>query len=291
MTRDFGRSYAPYNPPTYSRYELAAALAECLMATEHALDDLVGDDVGPAAEVHARAATSSRMAVRRFVRNHAAIYRLAKEFRGELKELGAPEKWFDRLSSRTTTARVLALEQVDDKTVRALKPEIFRLTEELLLEPFSRGVGHPRPARPLSNWEAAVAVAALFYSANEAVERFDRDAHRLSWDGWGPGVAARMSDLELNRVRIRAFAQNRESIERLRLTFEYELGHLGLDADECRETRNRIVRRSDHGHIPKPGEVYMAFPDVPKVHWAADAVQGMRMAGVLRGYPNGRFGG
>lgn len=42
------------------------------------------------------------------------------------------------------------------------------------------------------------------------------------------------------------------------------------------------------GAAPLPGQppaISAPFPDVPASHWAADAVESLRKAGIVRGYP------
>jgi hypothetical protein len=39
------------------------------------------------------------------------------------------------------------------------------------------------------------------------------------------------------------------------------------------------------------GPVSPPFPDVPKGHWAFEAVEKVRQAGIMIGYPDGTFGG
>lgn len=39
------------------------------------------------------------------------------------------------------------------------------------------------------------------------------------------------------------------------------------------------------------GPVSPAFPDVPPNHWAFEAVEKLRKAGIMIGYPDGTFGG
>jgi hypothetical protein len=38
-----------------------------------------------------------------------------------------------------------------------------------------------------------------------------------------------------------------------------------------------------------PGSVLSPFPDVPRDHWAHDAVERLHAAGILIGYPDGSF--
>jgi hypothetical protein len=41
--------------------------------------------------------------------------------------------------------------------------------------------------------------------------------------------------------------------------------------------------------IATPGEALRQFPDVPTNHWAASAIQELRAANILHGYPTGKF--
>lgn len=289
MTREFGRDYSPYSHATYSRYELAVALAGCLTATEAALDDLVGDDVGPAAEVHARTAAESRGTVLAFVKNGVALERLEKEFQVELKQLGAADKWSSRLSRRTTTGRVSDLFEVDQKTVSALEPEIGRLMRAVNLTsyPSERSFGRC----PVSSWEAAVAIHASLTMARDSMKEFEKGSSELAWNGWGPKAEARTKKVADALTSVRGFAVNKAAFDRMFKTFEWELAMLGVDARDVSQISQRVVARAPHLHMPRPGEVYMAFPDVPQDHWASHAVSQMRMQGILRGQPDGRFGG
>ena len=41
--------------------------------------------------------------------------------------------------------------------------------------------------------------------------------------------------------------------------------------------------------VATPGEALRQFPDVPPNHWAASAIQELRAANILHGYPTGKF--
>ena len=41
--------------------------------------------------------------------------------------------------------------------------------------------------------------------------------------------------------------------------------------------------------VATPGEALRQFPDVPTNHWAASAIQELRAANILHGYPTGKF--
>lgn len=282
--------FTPTHSPT-GRYEIAATLAQAISTAEAALTDLASDRVGPAAEVRARLTTRSLPVTRAFVANLDTLRRLTKEFRAELGEMGADERWvakkLDRLAASAGSAPVSNLLQADKKTVAQVEPEIERL-----IETFGIRISHkPIVRRPMLNWEAAIILHAIIAQSEKAVEEFDGKAARLAWDGWGSTVTARTADLQMDLRSARAMRTNEATVARLIDTFTYELGLLGLDVPAERQSVRRIANRAPHLHAPRPGEAYAPFPDVPQDHWAAKSIQNLRMAGILRGQPDGTFRG
>lgn len=279
--------------PTHSpsgRYEIAAALAQALSTAEAALEELASDRVGPAAEVRVRLTTRSLPIARAFVANLESLRRLTREFRTELLELGADERWvakkLDRLAASAGSAPVFNLLQTDRKTVAQVEPDIERLMDTFGIQWSHR----PIASRRMSNWEAAVILHAMIAQAEKAVEEFDEKATRLAWDGWGATVTARTADLQMDFRSARTLRTNQVTLTRLVDTFTYELGLLGLDVPREYRSIQRVANRVPHLHIPKPGEAYSPFPDVPQGHWSAKSIQNLRMAGILRGQPDGTFG-
>jgi hypothetical protein len=64
---------------------------------------------------------------------------------------------------------------------------------------------------------------------------------------------------------------------------------VGVDANSVRIRLGQAESVLRNGRSPRFGEAHEAFTDVPENHWASSSVQALRSAGLLRGYPSGRF--
>jgi hypothetical protein len=265
------------------RHEIASTLARSIALTESALDDLDSLTVGPAGE-------RSLNVVQAFVENLESLRRLSNTFSGELQELGLEPKEvtgrLNRMASRASSGRFGRILGADAKAVKQARPEIRQLVGAFGIQPLPPAI----PSYPVSRWELAVALGAISGYALQSIKSFDIEAPRLAWDGWGPTAAQRTDTVQKHLQTARTLAQNRSKIERLLDTFGYELGVLGYDVPAVRRSLDQIAKRAPHLHAPTPGEAYFPFPDVAQDHWAAKSIQNLRMAGILRGQPNGTFG-
>ena len=83
----------------------------------------------------------------------------------------------------------------------------------------------------------------------------------------------------------------RIAIELPRLIDEFapELRDNHLDPRRLKGQLQRDISRLLKMRIAIPGEAQRQFPDVPRDHWAASAIQELRSVGILHGYPTGEF--
>lgn len=72
--------------------------------------------------------------------------------------------------------------------------------------------------------------------------------------------------------------------------FRKELGQLGVDVPHYEAKLNRALNSLRTASLPKKGEAFTRFPDVPTKHWADEAVHNLRQEGILWGYSDGTFG-
>jgi hypothetical protein len=184
------------------------------------------------------------------------------------------------------TSIVSYASQASEATVKSARPEVDRLVRALEM---SVGSGHFR--RPYSRYEVAVFIYAAVATAEEAIQTFERESPEVARDGWSRKGAAHGESMAQAMRRLRAFRANQGTLQRLATSFRTELRELGVDVEAFPGKIASLSDRSSHLHPPLPGEAFLPFPDVPQGHWAYDAVQRLRKERILRGYPNGRYGG
>lgn len=93
-------------------------------------------------------------------------------------------------------------------------------------------------------------------------------------------------DIRADVDTVKGWPRFADVLLKLEQEFRAELVSLEVDmdaqADGIRRSKDLLIA------IPKRCEL---FPDVPKGHWAADALTELKRAGLVVGYPDGRFGG
>jgi hypothetical protein len=175
--------------------------------------------------------------------------------------------------------------QASEATVKSANPEVDRFVRAMEMPLNS---GHFR--RPFSRYEIAVILNAGYSIAEQATKTFASESDAYARDGWSLDGETHREAMNKALRQLRAFRESQPTYQRLLVSFRKELSDLGVE-DTLPQAATAIARRSLHLHPPIPGEAFLPFPDVPAGHWAAGALQTLRKARIVRGYPDGRFGG
>jgi hypothetical protein len=137
-----------------------------------------------------------------------------------------------------------------DKWIREI--EALSLLRSPIGQPITRG-----RTRPLSRYEVAVTADVIWGQAQQ-------------WSRWPPNDPLLwMAYLPLVREMISLLANELEELSRAHKQMLADL----VAAEEALFLQSRAA----------------PFDDVPRDHWAADAVDRLKWAGILRGYPSGGF--
>lgn len=151
-------------------------------------------------------------------------------------------------------------------SINSLKQKIDRLKELGLLVAYPDGLHHTE----FSRYEAAVAA----YAGLQEYKRLWADPKRRS-------------KAENRQVLLQGY----EDIEGLIRATPRELKSLGVDLNKTNTELDRIAAELKTAGFSIRRVQGLTFPDVPSNHWAADAVQILHKAGLIRGYPDGLFRG
>lgn len=82
--------------------------------------------------------------------------------------------------------------------------------------------------------------------------------------------------------------QELTAVARLFTEFKPELRQIGVRDERIQFAQNEIAART--GSTPSLKPIIAApFRDVPKTHWAFDAVERLRQSGIIIGNPDGKF--
>jgi hypothetical protein len=156
------------------------------------------------------------------------------------------------------------------------QPDVTFLRDEGFY--YSDGLGRRPPIR----WYVATKTAEAINQLSVFTDLTEDQAKGMSKgrDGKPAVLEQTVKHLERTIPRIRRLARG----------FSFELNQLGLSAPYVEGELARIENRLRWIRTPHFGEANGRFLDVPKGHWADEAVHGLRREGILRGYPDGRFG-
>jgi hypothetical protein len=80
-------------------------------------------------------------------------------------------------------------------------------------------------------------------------------------------------------------------LARARVEFASEIKSCGGDPPTMDRTIATFRPILERYRFPLTGSALQQFPDVPSNSWAASAVWNLRVKGILRGYPDGKFNG
>lgn len=141
-------------------------------------------------------------------------------------------------------------------------------------------VGYPAGRNTADSYGVAVAIRATTRHLGQIVERFESRLAEL------PPGPARDQVLE----RIVAISDWRYLIADLRnvtVSRRYEFTVMEVDVDALLTSQSEAARR----FLILTARANGPFADVPKDHWAAQAVDELRLAGILVGYPDLTFHG
>lgn len=150
---------------------------------------------------------------------------------------------------------------------------IADLQSEGVLVGYPDGLG--RGIRGSSRYATAVKV-------NAAYSRFHGAA-----DGWAKDQSSRDRKDEA-RWTVDQMRAGKKLITLVEY-FKLELTALGAFPDEMTTDIRKDILAID-ALQPKAGQVPQPFADVKSSHWASDAVRNLWAEGILRGYPDGKFG-
>lgn len=197
--------------------------------------------------------------------------RFISHFRKEIASLGtAPEGLSKKVTAGRKRAAELRLLYVSEVSPRARKtfPDIpenhwahealyelykFRLPPNKYVDPdLGRHTG-PGPVKSFAHWSEVI---------EEIVERLPASASLAP--------VPPDDDVFLGLARLCRF-------------FEPELKGLGANVSDLQQTIDKVIRTVEGRRRP--------LSDVPHSHWASEAISKLHSAGVLSGYPSGRFGG
>lgn len=159
---------------------------------------------------------------------------------------------------------------------------IGNLKKEGLLVGYPDGLGYRR-IEGANRYEYAVATHATYRYLQDSVGalRDELTSSRFRPSKPDQFTKAVIEDLAL----MSAWNPLVKDIERLAVEFTPELLELEVPKGFAEEVRQLKVSLAKLLSSSKP------FADVPSNHWAAEATNTLKRAGVLVGYPSGKFGG
>ncbi len=158
---------------------------------------------------------------------------------------------------------------------------VGRLKKEGLLVGYPDGLGYTRIAGA-NRYEYAVATHASFCYLQNSLVALRED---LTSPKFRPSTPNQFSKAVNEDIAIMSTWKPLVSdIERLAVEFAPELLELKVPAGLAQEVRKLNATLSKVLSSAKP------FTDVPSNHWAADATNTLKRAGILVGYPSGKFG-
>jgi hypothetical protein len=189
-----------------------------------------------------------------------------------------------------TRAQQIAVYRVDQKPELAW---VFESVHKLKLAGVADGFPdgyHWR--RVLTNRDVASGVHGTVEFLSRFLQAVETDFRQLSLADPSDPKALRLraqyeeKDLGL----IRSFKPALLELERLRLLVKQELASMGSQVATMTGVDVIFSKRIDRLMLPEIGSKRNAtFRDVPANHWAAGAIENLRLKGILNGYPNGLF--
>jgi hypothetical protein len=220
-----------------SDINMAVRMNGFIYETEAALDQLDGDCVGPAAEVHARAALTSQSTLRKYLNNRRPIVKflntsvITRALQGIGADVTLMPSRLREIDRRLASERVFEVMRASDATVNWARPELARIVKALNLDPFP--IAHPSQANSAGNWEIARQIQASLLRAREALDELDRPE---------PWRSSPVQTLDKNSVGvIQVLTQNLSTFNRLIQAFEWELELLGVDTRYAQVTTSRVA--------------------------------------------------
>lgn len=132
-----------------------------------------------------------------------------------------------------------------------------------------------------SRYEAALMYLAIASSYSDQTESYLASVQGLRTEKTFAKVRA-------DRRKLLAWGNHDRFFRRGNAEFYAVLKKLEVSVDPGRLER---LRRRVQAVEPIYNARQTPFPDVPKDHWAAEAIRELRAAGLIDGYPGNRFGG
>ena len=175
-------------------------------------------------------------------------------------------------------------ERLDAKTAVWVKADFDLLKSDGLLVGYPDGLGYPSPIPyPENAFEDAVAVHATVEHCQNIIIGMVQLAKSQEPDNW----KAFRSDLS----GVAAIQARIPMLRSLAKEFRKELDVMGEPkpitlTDKLLKTIDEIEAGAKRVQSLVP-----PFPDVPKDHWAAKAVEELHQLGILDGYPDGNYRG
>lgn len=197
---------------------------------------------------------------------------MVREFDRELTSMGAGSKRETILRLRKAQES-LALAGAKQSSINPewVEPILTAMKKEGLLVGYPDGLIHPR--RPPTRWEYSVTTYATFMHLGNIHAEF---------------LKQEVAHPEDSKA-IQTWPALIDDLRRLFVEYRQELTAMGVGQTEggFADVMAEIARLQAGYERAARGD----FPDVPAGHWAAPAVDKLKKEGLIRGYPNGRFGG
>jgi len=152
-------------------------------------------------------------------------------------------------------------------------------------------VGYPDDYRnrPENPYVMAAATHAIMANITLATNDFEKKAD--AYAAGDPKAAELGPELSADVAALRKSASAEADLYKLIEETYYELIKLGADPQDMVSQIDDDFSRIAELRVPVFGESYRPFSDVAPTHWAAKAVDELKRAGVLQGYPDGRYRG
>jgi hypothetical protein len=161
---------------------------------------------------------------------------------------------------------------------------ISRLRKEGLLVGYPDGLIYRRDEwKGPTRYEHAVATHASFTYLKNCVQSLRLEISSSSFHPERPDDYTRgvLADLRV----VLTWKPLVGDLESLAREFSKELVEMGVTPTFAKDVASYKDR------IESLAQSVKRFPDVPKGHWASEAVQSLRRAGIVAGYRDGKFGG
>jgi hypothetical protein len=221
------------------------------------------------------------------------LKRLALELRRELIALGVDFAEFSKSLDELTSDVGFIVTPIKDyqpgQEPEWVRDSINDLKNAGLLVGYPDGNFHHRGK---SNYEFAVATHAAWDYLNKIYEAFRAREKRVAEAHPDDAEARKLQATLLKEWNsICKWQPQVAKIKTLVTEFQKELAMLGVDVPELLALFPKYKKYFASYVPPQVGSRYGSFPDVPAEHWAAGAVETLRKAGILVGYPDHKFRG